>query len=297
MLRVSISLAIVFLLAACGKGQAPDGEVALKHVKKMVSFGPRYPGSKASAECRAYLAAQLTGATIENQAWQAVTPQGLVKMTNLVAIYPGRQEEIVLLASHYDTKQLGYKWDSANDGPASSAVLLELARVLAGRENRLTYHLVFFDGEEAYREWSVRDGTYGSRLLAAQMEMDGSLAKVKAMILLDMVGDAELNIGRDVRSSPELLELARASAARLGLEEHFFKYDCLGLEDDHTPFLKRGVPAIDLIDFRYGPDNSYWHSKADRIDKLSAGSLGLVGQVVLEMVRVLEAGPEIDELP
>jgi len=106
-----------------------------------------------------------------------------------------------------------------------------------------------------------------------------------------MVGDAELNIGRDVKSSPELVALARASAAELGYQEHFFKYDCLGLEDDHTPFLKRGVVAIDLIDFRYGPGNSYWHTAEDRADKLSADSLSLVGEVVLEMVRRLEDMP------
>ncbi len=290
MRKIFTAIIAAGVLFGCGKGSAPDGKLALRHVRKQVAFGPRYPGSAAAKQARAYFRKQLVGAEIEAQEFTAVTPAGLVRMANLFAVYPGATDEILILASHYDTKHLAIgDWDSANDGPSSSGLLLELARAIAARHNLFTTYIVFFDGEECYVKWGPRDGTYGSRYFAAQLEKQGLLELVKAMILTDLVGDKTLNIGRDIKSSPELLKLAEESAAALGYGGYFFKYDCRGLEDDHTPFLERGVPAIDLIDFDYGPNNSYWHTKKDTVDKLSAGSLQVVGDVVMEMITRLEA--------
>lgn len=285
-----LTTALLFL-ASCGKVPAPDGKAALRHVKAQVAFGPRYPGSEAAKEAREYFKRHLAGARLEEQKFTAVTPVGLVQMANLVAVYAGERDEIVILASHYDTKHLAIgDWDSANDGPSSSGLLLELARAVAARHNLFTTYIVFFDGEECYLKWGPKDGTFGSRYFASQMEKDGRLGAVKAMILMDLVGDGGLNICLDPRSTPELSELARGSAVALGYADHFFAYQCRGLEDDHTPFLLRGVPAVDLIDFDYGPGNTYWHTRQDTVDKLSAHSLQIVGGVVMEMIRRLEAG-------
>ena len=292
MMKMRLALTVVYLclLPGCARpGPPPCGKTALKHAKQQVSFGPRYPGSEAAKEARAYFKRHLPTAQVEEQSFTAVTPAGLVRMVNLIAVYPGKSEDMIILASHYDTKHLAIgDWDSANDGPSSSGLLLELARAVAARRNLYTTYIVFFDGEECYQRWGPRDGTFGSRYLASRMAEDGRLGRVKAMILVDLVGDAELNICLDPRSTPELTELARRSADALGYGAYFFAYECRSLEDDHTPFLARGVPAIDLIDFDYGPGNAYWHTKQDTVDKLSADSLQVVGDVVMKMIRELE---------
>lgn len=172
---------------------------------------------------------------------------------------------------------------------SSAAVIVELARVLVRLEPRpaATIWLVLLDGEEAVVRWSDTDSLYGSRHLAARMETSGELSRMRAFLLVDMVGDRELGIQRDMYSTPWLQDMVWATAARLGHSEHFLDSRTY-VQDDHLPFARRGVPVVDLIDFRYGPGNTYWHSSEDTLDKLSADSLHVVGETLLSVLVELD---------
>ena len=173
----------------------------------------------------------------------------------------------------------------ANDGGSSAALLLEIGRVLAKHKNAFTYWLVFFDGEEALKQWSASDSLYGSRHMADQLERDGRLKNVRAFILVDMVGDRHLNILREANSTPWLSDVVFESARQLGYGSAF-NGGVFPVEDDHLPFLKKGVPAVDIIDVV--PFQSYHHTDRDTIDKCGPESLALVGWVVLATLDVLE---------
>ncbi|MBI4721009.1 MAG: Zn-dependent exopeptidase M28 [Chitinivibrionia bacterium] len=187
--------------------------------------------------------------------------------------------------THYDTKLIGaFPFVGANDGASGVAVLLELARVLPARKNPATIWLVFFDGEEALASYSNSDGLHGSTYMADQLSKSGEIAKVKAMILLDMVGDAHLSIEAESRSTKWLRKIVWENAGKLG-HAAYFTSNPTRILDDHVPFLDRGVPSLDIIDFHYGPGsktNEYWHSPEDTLDKVSPRSLKIVGDVVLE---------------
>ncbi len=268
-----------------------SGERALKHVRALVRLGPRAPGSTGIQQAREYIRRELRRSSIEVEelAFVASTPRGSLAMTNLVAKIPGKSADIVVLAGHYDTLEPGRVpgFIGANDGGSSTGLLLELARALAERKNELTIWMVFFDGEEALERWSPRDGLYGSRYLASRWKREGILPRIRAFILLDMVGDRELGLRRELNSTRWLVDLVWEAARELGHSAHFLD-EVTAIEDDHLPFAQAGVPAVDLIDFEYGPANRYWHTSADTLDKLSARSLHVVGEVILEVVRRLE---------
>jgi Zn-dependent M28 family amino/carboxypeptidase len=194
---------------------------------------------------------------------------------------------VVVLTGHYDTKRMPeIRFIGANDGGASTGFLLEMARALAGRAWRDEVWLVWFDGEEAFGEWSATDGIYGSRHLAARWARDGTLKRVKALINVDMIGDRDLGILQELNSSAPLRQLVWQAAADLGFGRHFLT-SAAAIEDDHLPFLRRGVQALDLIDFDYPA----WHTADDTMDKLSLNSFNVLGQVVLETLRRLERLP------
>jgi Zn-dependent M28 family amino/carboxypeptidase len=146
---------------------------------------------------------------------------------------------------------------------------------------------VFFDGEEAFVQWSEQDSLYGSRHLAAKWKADGTAARIGAFILLDMIGDADLELLQDSNSTPWLRDQIWKTAARLGYARHFLNREA-AFEDDHLPFVRAGVPAVDLIDLSYGSGNRYWHTTEDTLDKLSPRSLQIVGEVVLETIAELD---------
>lgn len=145
---------------------------------------------------------------------------------------------------------------------------------------------LFLDGEEAFGEWTQTDSLYGSRHLAERMRSSGERGKLDAFILLDMVGDRNLNLMRDLNSTGWLNEMVREVAARQGLSR-VFSGSQGPIEDDHVPFARIGVPVVDLIDFDYGPNNSFWHTAEDTPDKLSAQSLQAVGRIVLGTIDAL----------
>lgn len=294
-MRLRLALAATVVLAGLGgavhgrvaSAQLPfDAGRAFEHVRQLVAIGPRPAGSAGAAATRRYIRTQLTalGLTSDEQAFEAATPLGRVPMANVVARIAGATADRVILAGHYDTKRFAdIRFVGANDGGSSTAMLLELARVLKGRRNPFTIELLFLDGEEAVIEWTGSDHTYGSRHYVAAAQRDGSIRGVRALVLFDMVGDRHLTIRRETYSTRWLTDLVWASARRLDasgfLDEEF------AVEDDHLPFLDAGVPAIDIIDLDYAA----WHTAGDTLEQVSARSLQTVGDVFLDALPRLEA--------
>jgi len=185
----------------------------------------------------------------------------------------------------------------ANDGASSAAFLLEMARVLGRRRNRLTYWLVFFDGEEAVQRWSSTDSLYGSRHFASMLDA-ANVSRIEAVFVLDMIADAHLDIQRESHSTPWLNELLLAQAYRLGCTQYFLD-SFRRVEDDHLPFVELGIPAVDIVDINYGPFSLYWHTRFDTVDKCSPSSLAIVRGVILTTLQVLEAmwpGPSVKQV-
>jgi Zn-dependent M28 family amino/carboxypeptidase len=295
-LRLGLALATLALAAAmpatgcAAERSAFSGERAFRDLKRIVEFGPRPSGSPALAELRRWIAAQIRplGLEVEEDSFTASTPQGRVPMTNLIVKLPGARPDIVIIAGHYETKQFDdFRFVGANDAGSSTAFLIELARVLAKRKNELTYWLVFFDGEEAFRHYSPTDGFYGSRHLVARLAESRELGRVGAVMVVDMIADRDLKIHRDANSTEWLTGLAFGVARRLGYARHFSD-ELRAYEDDHVPFVRAGVPAMVLIDFDYGPGNRWWHTAEDTLDKCSPKSLEIVGRVVLGTLEELE---------
>jgi Zn-dependent M28 family amino/carboxypeptidase len=265
-----------------------SGAQALEHVRQLLKFGPRLPGSEAHRWAEDYIVRQLrlAYAEVEEVNFAAQTPQGLVPMKNIVGKFGGSSGEIVVLAGHYDSlRREGFV--GANDGGSSAALLLELARVIGRQKSRpLGVWVVFFDGEEAFRQWSPQDSLYGSRYQASAWQRAGVLGRFKALILVDMIGDKDLTLRRDLNSTPWLTDMVWQIARAKGYQSHFLD-DTTAIEDDHTPFVRASVPAVDLIDFDYGPGNRYWHTREDTLDKLGARSFEIIGDVILETVARL----------
>jgi Zn-dependent M28 family amino/carboxypeptidase len=282
----------VFCLCSCGASSANaslSGEKAMEHVRAQVAFGPRLPGSPQSQKCRDYITQQLRsfGYDVEDDAFTAETPNGMIRMHNLIA-RKGKGTRVVALASHYDTKLMGsIKFVGANDGGSSAGLLLELARTLAHRRDDVDYWFVFLDGEEAFADWTTFDSTYGSRHLAKKWKSEGVSQRINALILLDMIGDKDLDIVYETNSTPRLMDLVWSTAATLGFQS-ILSRDRAPIQDDHIPFLDVNIPCVDIIDFNYGPNNAYWHTAEDTIDKLSAQSLEKVGKLVLAMLPSLQ---------
>jgi glutaminyl-peptide cyclotransferase len=261
-----------------------DGKRAYAHVAKMVGFGPRPSGSQAIAQTQDYILSELSsyGCTVETDAFNAQTPAGELAMKNILVKIPGERPGIFLLGTHYDTKKMD-EFLGADDGGSSTAVMLELARVLCGEHENHPVWIAFFDGEEAVRQWSDTDSRYGSREMAAKLAMSGDLPKVKAFLLADIVGSRTLRIRRETNSTPALIDLIWATAARLGYSAIFVN-DATAIEDDHLSFLRRNVPSADIIDLEI----PYWHTPQDTLDKISSKSLAIVGHTFLESLRQLQ---------
>jgi len=263
-----------------------DAKRAWVHLQAQVAIGPRPAGSAAINKTRDYLQAQLKAAGIASklQVFIANTPHGETSMANVIATIPGRRPERIVLASHFDTKLYrDIRFVGANDGGSSTAALLELGRVLKARQNEFTIELLFLDGEEAVVEWQGDDHTYGSRHYVQAAQKAGDLARIKALVLLDMIGDRDLVIRRDSNSTPWLVDIVWAAAARLG-HRAIFSNELTSIEDDHIPFLRAGVPAVDIIDL----ENPTWHTAKDTLDYVSERSLQIVGDVVLAALPDIE---------
>lgn len=268
-----------------------DGKQALEYVKAFVAIGPRPLGSGGHKKAEEFLITTLqnNGAQVESDSFTQPTPAGVFPMRNISAKYPGKKDGVIVIAGHYDTN-LPLKdknFVGANDGGSSTGLMLEISRQLKGTTlEGYGIWLVFTDGEEATIQWSPNDSLFGSKHLAQKWQQDGTAKKVKAFLLLDMIGDKDLNIDGDSNSTPWLEEVVYRAAQRQGVQSKFF-VRTLAMDDDHLPFKSVGVPVVDIIDFDYGLDNVFHHTTEDTIDKLSAESLQIVGNVVAESVRAL----------
>lgn len=254
-----------------------DGESALQYAAYQVELGPRTVGSEAHAAAVEWMMRMLEGSgwTVELQETERLGHP----IRNVIA-KRGEGEPWIILGAHYDSRLFadhdplpGARQESvpgANDGASGVAVLLELARVLP-RDQVATVWLVMFDAEDNGNipGW---DWILGSRAFAESLSVHPD-----AVVIVDMIGDADLQIYLEANSDEALRKEIWAQAANLGYGDVFINQERHSLLDDHTPFLELGIPAVDLIDF----DNPYWHTTADTLDKISAASLDAVGDTLL----------------
>ena len=269
-----------------------DGKRAYALVAKQVSFGPRPAGSPALAQLQDFLQSELKsyGCTFETDSFGADTPAGRLPMKNILVKVPGEKPGIILLGTHYDTKRLD-NFVGADDAGSSTAVMLELARLLCSQHVKYAVWIAFFDGEEAvHLQWQDPDNRYGSRQMAARFAASGDLSKIKAFLLADIVGGRHLHFKRESDSDKKLTALVWSTAAHLGYNDIFLNQE-FPVSDDHLSFISRGVPSMDVIDLDNGPsgDVYYWHTPQDTLDKISAKSLAIVGHVLLESVQQLQS--------
>jgi glutaminyl-peptide cyclotransferase len=289
------SIAEVFLLClfvtphASLAQQHFNGANAYEYARQFVAIGPRWPTSPGHEKAEAYLRNQLKHDQVEEDAFTANTPIGPVNMRNFIVRFPGKKDGVIVLSTHYETNYYlrNINFVGANDGAATTGLLLAIADELRGKKlEGDSVWLVFFDGEEAIEKWSASDSTYGSRHLAAKWGRDQTLNRIKAFILADMIGDKNLDIQRETRSTDWLVALVRQAAKKFGYQRYFFQSE-EPVEDDHMAFVERGVPSIDVIDLDYGPNNSYHHTAQDTLDKVGARSLTIDGDVFMETIRLI----------
>lgn len=277
-----------------------DGNRAMQYVKEIVKFGPRPLNSANHKKVEEYIDSQLKGDTVEDDIFTADTSAGKFPVHNIVAKFPGTKDGIIVVASHYDTNYplRDTSYVGANDGASSSGLLLEMANELRGKtRDGYSVWLVWDDAEEAMLPDGSgglplempfdKDSLYGITHLAEKWQADGTLKKIKAFLLADMIGDADLNVDRDLNSTPWVESVVYEAATRLGYQSHFFA-TLRQVGDDHIPFMKRGVACADLIDFSYGYNNVFWHTPQDTVDKLSPKSLEIVGSVMLGTIHILD---------
>jgi glutaminyl-peptide cyclotransferase len=291
-LLLAISAAILLVLAYRSGSRSrvtnPDltpfsGAKAFSHVEQLVALGPRSIGSESIAEARGYIREYLEGLGLEiiGYAFNASYEGQEYHMENIIGVLPGRRDGVIAVGGHYDTKEI----PGANDGGSSAGLLLEMARVLKDLRLEHTVWVIFFDGEDTGSNAATM--FYGSRNLAGRLEAEGR--KPRLLILADMIGDKDLSIRRDRNSDPSLTDHIWSKAEELGYGDHFSDGK-LSVLDDHVPFMNIGVPSCVLIDFSYGPLNSYWHTSKDDMDKISEESLKIVGDVIYSSLVDLDEG-------
>lgn len=291
----ALVISLVAVVACLHAQSGFDSAKAWTHLQAMVNIGPRPAGSAELRQTRAYITRQMSalGLKVEEQPFTADTPVGKVDMVNLIVRLPGKRPDRILFTGHYDTKPMKDSvFVGASDGASSAAMLIELARVFKDRPREFTYEFVWLDGEEAFcLNWDdcgkpgSPDNTYGSRFYVQAARKAGVTASIKANILVDMVGDKDLRIMRESKSTKWLVDAVWAAAKRLG-HGAIFPDQATEIEDDHLPFLEAGIDSVDIIDLDYPA----WHNMngSDTIDKVSARSLQIVGDVIVAAVPDIE---------
>lgn len=281
------------VLSGCRRSEF-DGAKAMAETEALSKIVPREAGGGGARRASVMLDGKLKllGLKTTIDTFSEETPNGKMFFNNVLARIPGKTQRLIVLASHFDAKSgISKDFQGANDSGSSSGVLLELARVLKKRAPFETEFLIaFLDGEECRTEYGPHDGLHGSRHLAQQIYDAGGAKAVEAVIVLDMIGDKNLNISIPRNSDKKLVKELFFAAHELGVRPQFG----LGpgsILDDHVPFQIAGMPVIDVIDFDYGSapgKNDYWHTTNDTLDKLSVKSLQTVGDTVLKMIENLQ---------
>ncbi len=298
------SLLLIAALAFAGNAMAQQhfrGDRALEYARQFVAIGPRWCLSPGHAKAEAFLREQFRHDALEEDSFLANTAIGPVPMRNFIVRFPGKKNGVIVLATHYETNYplRNISFVGANDGGSTTGLLIEMANELRtkmtdGKLAGYSVWLVFLDGEESMESetWQGEDHTYGSRHLAAKWAQDGTLPHIKAFLLTDMLGDKYLDVMRETTSTPWLLNTVADAARITGHARYFYKSQGAE-EDDHDPFLERGVAAVDIIDSDYGPrtpqqPDGYHHTANDTMDKISAKSLTIAGDVLLECIQLID---------
>ncbi len=278
-----------------------SGQAAYELTRQYIAAAPhRWIGSpdhaKAEEFIRSHFTEEAAKGNFETDSFSASTPAGQLAMKNFIVRYPGKKDGVTVVATHYETNYplRDINFVGANDGGATTALLIELGRYLrAHPPEGYSVWLVFDDGEEAIQSWSDRDSLYGTRHLAAKWSQDGTIKKIKAFLVADMIGDKDLNVDRDSNSTPWLLDLLATAAKNTGHSSYVFMNETTVM-DDHLPFRQRGVPVLDVVDLDYGPPTSehpeggYHHTALDTLDKVSAHSLQISGDLLVEMIKLID---------
>jgi glutaminyl-peptide cyclotransferase len=278
------------------KAQSPfDGQRAYADLETVVGFGPRPSGSEALERLRDFIRGELSAAGLEvrEHAFTGQTPLGPIGMVNLYGVVEGDKPGVIILSNHYETKYFpDFEFVGANDGGSTTAWMLEMARTLGPTRSGRTIWLTFFDGEEAFADWSKTDSLYGSRAFVQRLQETGEFEQLAAVINVDMIGDCYLGINRDPDAPHWLIGPLWNTASELGYERHFQRSG-RAIEDDHIPFREAGASAVNLIDFSYGgtmlDHQRNWHTPRDTLDLCCAGSLQVVGDVIYHALPELEA--------
>jgi len=294
-----LALVLALPFAAQAQTHAVSGAEVLKITQQYVNAAPkRYIGSPGHAAAENFIkdhfAPEAAKGNLVADHFTASTPIGSLNMTNYIVKFPGKKDGIIVLASHYETnywlKDINFV--GANDGATTSALLIALGEYYRTHPPQgYSVWLVFDDGEESIKpEWTDSDSLYGTRHLAAKWSGDGTIGKIKAFIVADMIGWKNLNIDKEGNSTPWLLDALYKAGKNTGHGSYLFRQS-QAIEDDHLPFKQRGVPVLDVIDFEYGTaqdPEAYHHTALDTMDKLSATSLQVSADLFVELVRLID---------
>ncbi len=294
---VVLALTVLLALTGCAAEDASepfapkvdrfDAERAMRDVRAQAAIGPRHSGSTGGIEEVELITRRLRAISgVEGIAVQA-------PWQNVVARIPGSGEGSIVVGAHHDTKDdIPSPFEGANDGASGVAVVLELARALAidAPIRGSSIEFAFFDGEEARgdRPFTL-DGARGSRQYLAQAVAGGGdgtppVGDLRAMVLFDLVGDCELQLPREENSDAALYDAFAEAAVEVGGSAGPFTGVAPGVQDDHIPFAQAAIPAVDVIDFAFGPGEppgEYWHTEHDTFDKVCSESLDVVGETAV----------------
>ncbi len=271
-----------------------DGDRAFAEVEALVAISPRDAGTSNGWKAAEHISQRLESFGIETKidTFTDMTPEGEKTFRNVVGRIPGKTDRWIILGSHFDTMPGIENFQGANDSGSSTGVLLEIARMLG--QERLVPEVgilfAFFDGEEGIAHYVPGDGLHGSRHMAESLVQTGEVKNIKAMVLLDMVGDKDLHFTIPYNSSRSLVKEVLDAAHTTGHRDRFSLSRGSIITDDHVPFLEIGIPAIDIIDFRFGSEpglNNYWHTEEDNLKNISAQSLEIIGEITLQLLEQL----------
>ena len=279
-----------------------SGAEVLRLTQEYVKVAPkRYVGSAGHAAAenfiRSHFQPEVAKGNFITDEFFARTPVGMVGMRNFIVKFPGKKDGVVVLASHYETNYWLKDVDfvGANDGACTTALLIAIGQYLREHPPQgYSVWLLFDDGEESINEqWSDSDSLYGVRHIAAKWSADGTLGRIKAFIVADMIGWKSMNIDREGNSTAWLLDLLAKAGKDTGHSNYLFKHSG-PIDDDHLPFKQRGVPVLDVIAYEYGPfddkrgDYAYHHTAQDTLDKLSAQSLQVSADLFVDLLRLID---------
>jgi len=297
-LALLIGLMSPILAASTSLHDAFNSQQAFAYTAEIAGFGERWPGSPGhqKTEDLIHQVLQKDGAQIEADDFVASTPRGPVPVHNIIGkfnVAANSSQRIFILSGHYDTLfKAGFI--GANDGASSAAILLSFADALAHQKTGMQIWLVWTDLEEAIHDFRGDDGLYGSRHLAQKLAADGIVPRIRGLFLLDMIGDKDLKVAREMGSSRALQNFISQAASQLGYARYFFQYEG-SIIDDHVSFINVGVPAVDVVDAEYGrmgPNfdsmGEFHHTNADTMDKVSQHSLEVVGRTILLTVELID---------